>query len=410
MRFIKEPEKRIEIIDEVEVLVVGGGPAGIGAAIASARSDKKCLLIERYGYLGGMATGGLVLLVGPFSDNKKEVLGGIARELITRSIELGWAIWNKNHQGYATVDPEGLKYMANQMVKEAGAELLMHSFVTQAITEDNTIKGLIFESKKGRQAILADIVIDATGDGDICASAGCEFEQEHHPWGISLVCRIGGVNIKKTREFQEIHPEEWNQLKEIMEKKGFTSSWMETIDEGVVWCDSSFYPNRDPLDPKELTFVEVQSRELIFNSIEFYRENLPGFEDCYLIDTASQIGVRETRRIIGEYILKSEDVKTSQDFHDKVFVGSTEISPRIRYYLPYRSLIPKNMKGLLVAGRFISCTHDCLDLIRTISPCIAMGQAAGTAAALSIEKGVIPKELNPKKIQEALIKDGVLLK
>lgn len=408
-KVIKEPARNISILGRFDILVAGGGPAGIGAAIAAARKGMKTILIERYGHLGGMATGGLVLLVGPYSDEKTAVIGGIAQELVIRAIEEGVAVWEENYHGYATFDPEGIKNLANQMIIESGAKILLHSWVVDVYMEGKQVKGVIIESKQGRQAVVAKRIIDATGDGDLCHRAGCEHEIGCHPWGISLCARLGNVKMDEFNRFIENNPEKWEEFKTQLQIKGQAESWLQAIHEGVFWFDGSFCNDLNALKPEDLTHAEIFSRESIHGAIDFYRKNLPGFEECFLIDTASQIGVRETRRIIGEHVLTEEDVKTSKKFEDRVFMGSTEVSPRIKYTMPYQCLVPKKVEGILMAGRCISCTHKALDLVRTISPCLAMGQAAGTAAAQSIKQEKMPGMIDIKMLQSSLRDDGMIL-
>jgi len=409
VKAITEPERNTPVLEEVDVAIVGGGPAGVAAALASSRNGVETLLIEQYGHLGGMATGGIVILLGPFSDGKRQVIGGIPLEIIRRLEEEDWAIWEEALPGYVTVDPEGLKHTTNVMLEEAGARILMHSFAVDAIIEGNTVKGVILESKAGRQAVLAKVVVDASGDGDIAASAGAPYEEKMHPWGISLDHRIGGVDLEKTKEFQREHQDRWGRLKREMNRRGFVSSWNKTTIKGMVWCDGPHFRNLNALDPRDLTRVEIDARKRIFAAIRFYRENLPGFEKAYLVDTAPQMGVRETRRIMGEYVLTKEDIMSGRSFDDTIMCGSTETRPKVRYEVPYRCLIPRRVENLLVAGRCISCTHEALESVRVIPPSMAMGQAAGDAAALSIEKKVTPRSLNPKEVQKLLREQNAIL-
>lgn len=410
MKKFVEAEREISVLEEVDIIIVGGGPAGIGAAIAAARNGANTLLIERYGHLGGMATGGLVLLLGPFKDEKSQVIGGIPLEIIQRLEKEGWAKWDEKIIGYATVDPEGLKHMTNQILKEAGTQVLLHTYSVSAIVEGNTIKGIVTESKAGRKAFLAKVIIDTSGDGDVAVHAGVPFKEGIHPFGISLNHRIGGVDLAKVISFQEEHPDSWQELKNHMNRMGFVFYWHETTVKGIVWCNGPHFKNLNALNPKDLTHVEIEGRIKILKAIKYYRENIPGFEHAYLIDTASQLGIRETRRIFGDYTLTWHDIEQSRYFEDTVVCGSTETEPRIRYYIPFRSLVPKNIERLLVAGRCISCTHDALNPVRVIPPCIAMGQAVGNAAWLAIKYQVSPRNIDPKEIQTLLIEQNAILK
>lgn len=409
MKKILEPEREISVVEGADVLIVGGGPAGLGAAITAARNGLDTLLIERYGHLGGMATGGLVLLLGPFTDGKSQVIGGFPLEIIQRLEKGGWANWEEQFPGYVTVDPEGLKYVANQILKEAGTRILLHSLAVSTIEEENTVKGVVVESKAGRKAFLAKVIIDASGDADIAAHAGVQFEEKIHPFGISLNHRIGGVDLAKVISFQNKYPDRWQKLEDFMNREGIVSRWHETTVDGIVWCNGPHFKNLNALNPKDLTQIEIEARAKIFTAIKIYQKNIPGFEKSYLIDTAPQLGVRETRRIIGDYSLTWQDIEQSRYFEDAVVCGSTETEPRVRYYIPYRCLLPKNLEGLLVVGRCISCTHEALNPVRVIPPCIAMGQVAGNSAWLAIKNQVPPRNLDPKEIQALLKEQNAIL-
>jgi hypothetical protein len=258
---------------------------------------------------------------------------------------------------------------------------------------------LIIESKSGRWAILGKVVIDATGDGDVCASAGAEFSADRHPWGINVDFRIGGVNAKKALEWQHQNPGPYRGVLEDLKKKNCEITWFAGTSDDIVWGYSPRFHDVDGLSVRDLSLIESEARKKIFEALDYYRLNLPGFEKASLIDTASQIGVRETRKIIGEYTLKKEDVLLGIEFDNVIARGLFDI--------PYGCLVPKDIDGVLTAGRCISITHEAHGNIRNIPPCIITGQAAGTAAAIAVKDNVKPRAIMLKKLQKMLLKQGV---
>jgi len=411
LKTIKESERETPVIEEVDVVVAGGGPAGIAAAVSAARNGAKTLLIERYGYLGGLATGGLVICL----DETDRYGFGICKEAVERLLEHEAAevikprekpgIWMEGTSPTGAeacrFDPEILKYIFSEMISESGANLLLHSLIVDSVTDDGKVRGLIIEGKSGRQAVLGKVFVDATGDADLAALSGAPFNVDRHPWGINLEFRIGNVDVKRALKWKEDNPEPYRELMNRLKTEVGMVSWGKSLYENVVWGHGPHFYDADGLDVRDLTRVEVESRRRIVAAFKFFKKHIPGFEKAFLIDIASQIGVRETRRIIGEYILTKEDEMTGRDFEDNIARGI--------FGIPYRCLIPKNVDGLLVAGRCISTTHEAQGAIRNIPPCMITGQAAGTAAALSVREKVNPQELNVGLLQETLRKQGVRL-
>ena len=415
LEFIRESERKTPVVEKVDVVIVGGGPAGLVAALAASRNGVDTLLIERFGHLGGMATGGLVITVLPLRDGKKEIIGGITGEIMGNLKDEEWGVLVNDVYGVINIDPEGMKHVANVMLEKSGARVQMHSYAVDAVIERDVVRGVIVESKAGRQAILAKTIIDASGDGDIAVSAGAPFEEGIHPWGISLGVKIVGVDSGKVLSFRKEKPGHWEKLRKEMERKGFVFAFGETTVEGVMLAWLSF-KDLNALDPKDLTRVEIEARKKIFDSIRFSRKNVPGFESAYIVDTACQIGVRESRRIVGEYVLTMEDINENRSFDDAIVSGGWPEGwqldgkkPWIPFSIPYRCLIPKKVENLLVAGRCLSCTHDALDPLRAIPHCMGMGEAAGTAAALAIKVKTSPRKLATKDIQNKLRQQGVII-
>ncbi len=409
MKSIVEKRRETEVAAEVDVVVAGGGPAGFAAATAAARNGAKTILVERYGYLGGLATGGLVICLV-----ETDRYGyGICREVIDGLCDLKAAKLNKasgetprwtegaSFSGDESwgFDPQALKYVADKLVTESGADLLFHSYTVAPVVKGKRVQGVIVEGKSGRQAILGKIVVDATGDADIAAASGAPFSLDRHPWGIDVECRIGGVDLEKAFEWRRGHKEAYEKLMKGLGKDAGIVGWGGDVNRGVVWSHGPHFYDADGLNTRHLSKVEVESRKKIIEVLGFYRKNVPGFEDAFVLEFAPQIGIRETRRITGEYTLTKEDAVSARRFDDAVASGPFDI--------PYRCLVPREVDGLLVAGRCISTTHEAQGVIRNIPPCIITGQAAGTAAALAAVKGVKPRRLSVRLLRENLRRQGV---
>jgi len=411
LKTIKEAERETPVIEEVDVIVAGGGPAGVAAAVSAARNGAKTLLVERYGHLGGLATGGLVICL----VETARYGFGICKEVIENLLEHKAAMINEPRDkpgiwiegaslsGAETCsfDPEILKYVFSEMISKSGVNLLLHSLIVSSVTSNGQVQGLIIEGKSGRKAVVGRVVVDATGDGDVAALSGAPFNVDRHPWGINLEFRIGNVNMEKAMKWREDNPELYEELMKKLEAEIGKVGWGETIYDSVAWGHGPHFYDVDGLDVKDLTRVEVESRRQIVAAVKFFKEHIPGFEKAFIIDIAPQIGVRETRRIIGEYTLTMEDVVSGRDFNDNVARGI--------FGIPYRCLIPKKVDGLLVAGRCISTTHEAHGAIRNIPPCMITGQAAGAAAALSAREKVNPRELDVDLLRETLRRQGVRL-
>jgi hypothetical protein len=409
MEFIVEKEKKTPIKDESEVIVAGGGPAGVAAAVASARLGVKTMLIERYGCLGGMASGGLIITL---VETKRYGMG-VVEEILNRLKRLNGArlgraadkpnLWTEgasfSGEECIDVDPELLKYLLNEVVVDSGVDLLMHSLVVGVEMEGNLIKGFILEDKSGRHAVMGKMFVDATGDADVAAMAGAPFNCDKHPWGINIDFRFGGVDVDEEKRFREENPVEHrkilNGLKELL---GGRMYWGYTVRDDVVWGGSPHLLEADGLNPRDLTRVEVEGRRAVFKGLEFLKKNMPGMKDAFIVDTSSQIGVRETRRIKGEYILTKEDEVEGRRFPDAMVSSLFDI--------PYRCLLPLKVDNLLVGGRCISTTHEAQGPIRNIPPCMVTGQAAGVAAALAVKKDIQPRRLEAKQVIDVLIDQG----
>ncbi|HAV42938.1 TPA: hypothetical protein DCX15_02850 [bacterium] len=401
---IIQPELEIPIIEDVDTLIIGGGVAGVAAAISSAREGASNLLIERYGFLGGMVTGGLVLRLEGFGDGEKMVVKGIAEEIVERLDAMGGA----KRLGYdITVDPELLKILLFRMVEEAGVKLLLHSLVVETLVEDKRVKGVIIENKSGRGALLGKVVIDASGDGDVFARASAEFATGQRGFGI--IFRLSGVDHSEVERFRTEKQDEYNTvIEEVKGLLGFPILGSGEIARGFVWWSNMTSP-KDGLDIFELSQQEVLIRENILRAVKLAKEKIPGFGQAQFVQTASQFGVRETRRLIGRFILTEENIKKGSRFEDAIAHAGYGGTPGVGYDIPYGCLVPKEIDGLIVAGRCISSDEFSQNFLRVVANCLATGQGAGTAAALSLKDGVTPRDVNITKLKTQLKQQGVYL-
>jgi len=461
MYAITEPPREVPVVAEAEVVVCGGGPGGLPTAIAAARHGAEVLLIERYGFLGGLATAGLIapMLGHTASRSTQHIVEGLLKETTERMHALGGApSWEEACQEWGIrFNAEAFKYVADEMVQEAGVDLLLHTLVTDAIVEDGQIRGLIIESKSGRQAVVGKVVIDATGDADVAFRAGVpttqgrEFDGQVQSMG-SFV-HIGGVPDLSEEE-RRAAMERVRQAMERGELHFYNPNFAAV---NTVHRDH-FSPNMtraggDPTSARDLTRAELKVRRDVWRLMTFLQQEVPGFENCYVRATSPQVGPRESRQVMGEYVLTGEDVREGRKFNDAIARGSWWIDihcplgqtypvhlcviecPRQEqcpfwlaehgrsmlhrdelyppdddwYDIPYRCLVPKDMDNLLVSGRCISATHQAMAGARVMGTCMAIGQAAGTAAALAVRDGIRPREVDVEELRRVLRSDGALV-
>jgi hypothetical protein len=402
MEYHIEKEQKIPVEYRADVIVAGGGVAGVAAAISASRDGAKVLLIERYGQLGGQATGGLVTVHLGYGRLEFGLNKEIGEAILARgagSIETmdNWD-W-VDDMGFTSkkrilYDGEDMKFLLERMLVEENVEILYHSYIVGTVIEENVVKGVIIESKAGRSVAEGKIVVDATGDGDVFVHAGAEYETEEHPWGITLGHRFGGVDMMKALHFQIENKVEYEALIDKLETIiGVRYRWRPSAREGITLCMGPRLNNYDVLDPRDSTRLEIKGKEIAMKTLDFLKENVPGFEKAFIVEFAPQFGIRTTRRVVGEYILSTEEVKSGARFDDAII--------RSIYDVPYGVLLPKKIDNLLVAGRCISMTPG-VDELRLIGPCIATGEAAGTAAALAFNKNVKPRDIDIKELQSAL--------
>ncbi|WP_269933007.1 FAD-dependent oxidoreductase [Aminobacter sp. HY435] len=428
-QMIDEPGGKVPVVAEADLVVVGGGPAGIAAAVAGARNGLSVVLLERYAYLGGLASGGMVLVLDDMCNGNEVTVKGLCGELIDRMTTMGlcvtppeadwiadeakfrqWARWGTynfhSHSKpqpvcYASAfDPDGFKRASNDMIAEAGINLRLHSWFSKTIVEDGVVKGVICDSKSGRQAILGKVVVDATGDLDVAASAGAAHSQGS--FIVTTVFRLGGIDTEEAERFEYAEPEAFAQVdreaKRIM-GGSWERWWLKTPLPGIVWCNCPHMAGFDGTSVEDLTRADFKGREKIAALVEYVRASVPGFQNAFVVDVAPQVGVRTSRLLEGEYVLTKEDVSSRRHFADSVARGRD-------YYYPYRTLLPKDVKQLLVAGRHYSSTAAAQRISREIPPCMAMGEAVGVAASVALDQGVTVDKVEIAKVQRLLREQG----
>lgn len=448
---VREPAREVPACREADVVVVGGGPAGVAAAVVAARLGASTVLVERYGHLGGMATGGIVLeLPQVFADVEPWYMPGLNQELIDRMDALGGCLHPSKEESGSTdpkvteywfkrtgrnvrdgavmwsaySDPEILKCVLNDVVQEAGVKLYLHAWAAGALVEGETVRGVVFESKSGRLAVLGKVVIDTTGDGDIMASAGAEFDQAMDPElrssQLALVFRVGGVDFARYNEFRRAEPERHRELVRRAEgtwgeelRSVFRPSManycmlpLPTPREDVIWVNN-WIRGVSSLDVEDLTWVEVNIRKAMLLWHRYARAHIPGFEDSFILDTAPQLGTRGSRRLVGEHIVTRDNAGDPKPDTIAVFRRrGPQDSSGGRTYLPYRALVPRRMEGLLVAGRNFSSDPVSNNMFNLIPHCIAMGEAAGAAAAQATAAGKSVREIDVGEVQAYLLRQG----
>ncbi|MGB8151676.1 MAG: FAD-dependent oxidoreductase [Candidatus Cybelea sp.] len=444
---------------EFDVLVVGGGNAGCAAAIAAARHGARTLLLERYGFLGGTAT---AAMVGPwmtFHSAKERIVGGIAQEMVERLMRKGASPGHlaDSSDYVATItpfDPEVHKALLFEMMQEAGVSLLLHAYFLSAQLDGEAVCGATFATVGGTRTYRGRVVIDATADALVASSAGVPTQQGDERGRVqpaTLMFRLSHVDLAALAAYLREHPDEMRSSLPPQERvpaaltavAGLNGLWERARADGLVDVPRELvsffispYPdevtvnmtrvvNIDPLDPDDLTRAEVESRLQAMQLLEFFRRRVPGFAGARIAATGTQVGIRESRRIVGRYTLTRDDVLQARRFDDAVArsaypidvhnpsgsgTSTQRLAPGESYEIPYRTLLPVNREQLLVAGRCISTTHEALASTRLTPTVMTLGQAAGTAAALACARGVRVADIDTNELRAQLVADGVDLR
>jgi len=419
----------IPVVATSDVVIVGGGAAGVTAAVSAARNGCSVTLLERYHHLGGMASGGMVLVLDDMINGKEIVVSGIVDEFVTRMQKEGmavvppeedryasdemyrkWARWGVHdfHQAkkpqpivYACAfDPDAWKRTSLDLIRENDINLRLHSWFSEAIVEDGVIKGVICQTKLGRQAIMGDIVIDTTGDCDVACSAGADFSQGQYI--VTTVFRLANVDTDEAERFEYEEPEEFAKINRQARRiigGAWEMWWLKTPIPGVVWCNCPHMPNYDGISVEDLTRAEYEGRKRMMALYEYVREHMPGFQNSSMLGAAEQVGVRTTRMLKGEYVVTKDDVVNRRYFSDTVCRGRD-------YYTPYRALLPTKVEQLIVAGRHYSAEPEAQKRSREIPPCMVQGEVAGIASSLALQENIAIRNVDPAKIQKAMRAQG----
>jgi hypothetical protein len=431
---VREPARKVPVFAEGDVVLAGGGPGGLAAAVASARAGARTVLIERYGYLGGMATAGLIgPLLGHTAGAGKPVVGGLCREWVERMAALGGAeTWEQGLQDWGIrFDPEAFKYVSDRLAEEAGLKLLLHSLVCGAVVKDGALDALVLETKQGRLAVRGRVFVDATGDADVAFRAGLETTKgrrfDGRTMAMGSMFRIRGVSPEHAK-----HADVIRERIRAGQQSGELRVYGGPGGNGATMSDDELTPNvtraaGDGTDVEQLTAAELAVRKDTWDIVRFYRERLPGFENVRLECTPAHVGVRETRQAVGDYVMTARDIAEGRKHPDGVARASYWIDihccmgyTKPRYHVckqdcpavgecpilneaphelpaslyppegdwadvPYRSLTVRGVSNLLSAGRCISADHHAMSATRVMATCMAIGEAAGAAAAMAAD-------------------------
>ncbi|HYR36786.1 MAG TPA: FAD-dependent oxidoreductase [Burkholderiales bacterium] len=457
---IELPPRRALLAAETDVLVVGGGPAGLGAALGAAQTGARVVLAERYGFLGGNATAALVMPLMSFhtahpTKEKKgattllptdhgpgePIIAGVLKVLLEKLVKAGGAIEPSLATGYVVpFDPEWFKLIALEMLDEAGVQFVFHAFASGVLGPEGRVEGAVFETKSGPLAVRARVTIDCTGDGDVAVQAGAPSEvgrADGLVQPMTLMFRVVEFQRQNFESYVTQNPKQWRGVHGLWDLVREATEagelrlpredilFFATPHEEEVSVNSTRVTRVLGTDVWDLSFAEWASRRQMRQIAEFLRRYVPGFEQSYVAQSGVQVGVRETRRVLGDYQLTADDVLAARKFDDAIARGAYPIDihnpkgsgtilkrlpPGEAYDIPLRCLMPRSTEGLVVAGRCISGTHEAHSSYRVMPIVMATGQAAGVCGALAARRGVLPREVAAGEVQRELARQGASLR
>ena len=423
MEYYTRKEEKIPVIAETDVLVVGAGPGGIGAAVTAARSGASVMIIEQCGDVGGISTSGLM------SHWTGDVKSKLYSEILQKSAEKNMF----SDEITNLIDPENLKSIYLEMLTEAKVRILIYTFASGVVTEKNKVRGVIVENKSGTGFIKAKVVIDASGDGDIAAKAGAEYFKGRETDGkmqtATLMFKVGGVDTEKAVilwRFEDTYQTEKGELQALAREHlkapaGHVLLYPTTLP-GIITCNMTNCIDIDGTDAEALTRAEIECRAQIEPIVKFLREFAPGYENCFAISSASLIGIRETRHFKGMKTITEHDIAEARRFDDRVVenayfnfdvhnisgsgLDKTGVQNKFTqmkgYTIPYGCLVPEKIDGLLLSGRNISGTHMAHSNFRAMPICLAIGCGGGAAAAVAVKENIEVRDVDAEKIQKIL--------
>lgn len=427
-----------------DVIVIGGGPAGSAAAIASVRNGAKTLLVERYGFLGGTATAAMMCIYAAgFHDGKRRIIKGLFSEIRDRLQATDSIVTSETLNSTDPFDPEMYKCVLDQMCMSSGVRLLFHSMVLGAEMEGSRIRSIQVATKQGIINLSANVFIDASGDGDLAVACGAPFEkgigdQKAMPHTLTISIGnvdtvafgkiYGGVNETGMLKADGFFEKEIAKARELGEwdilRKDTSMLWSSPYNNSEVFFNVTRVPEKDATDVWQLSEAELEGRRQAIQVLKFLKKYITGFENAYLGRLAPQIGIRQSRQIVGDYYITEQDINEYRQFEDVIAQGNygidihhpvgmgseqQKIPEGYHYDIPYRALLPKGVDNLLTAGRCISGSPRAMAAYRVMSIVTAIGEGAGTAAALCIAKKVDPREMDVKLLQDRLVTQGACL-
>ncbi|MDQ0614431.1 hypothetical protein QF046_002072 [Microbacterium sp. W4I4] len=430
---VLEPARETPVVGHFDVIVAGGGPAGVIAAVAAARGGARTLLIERYGFVGGMATSALVTPISEFRVGGKQHIGGIPLELMRRAAELGGAELERD-SGNWPVNDELFKLAAQRMLLESGVTLLLHTWFADTVATDGRVGHVIVQNKAGRVAYACEAVVDCTGDADVVRSAGLPTTKGDVLQPATLWFQLGGVDTDALQHLfgdavdgilpvSETIRGRLAELHEAGEAPLFGGPWInEFFHDGMVSINVLREPT-DASEPAWFSRTETSLREKMHQLIEVLRREFPEFRDAWLAKSGIQTGVRETHHIVGLYELAKDDIVHPKAFPDTVAKGAHTIDIhhvdsidqddllilRQAYNVPFRSLVPRGSDNVVTAGRCLCADGPGFGSVRVMATCMAMGQGAGSAAALAVQHGLSMSEMDFDLLRQTLIEGGAIV-